>query len=235
MRRISAVLLLASVFALPGCAPRPRVEQPPAVKVPEAQAPALAGARVYTIDPASSQVHVLVYRGGPMARLGHNHVMSARALTGRIWLHRDLTRSGFELSFPVAQLAVDDREARLAAGPEFPPDIPDKDKEGTRVNMLRTDVLDAATYPEVKLRSVEISGELPNIQVTAAITLKQVIREVVVPVQVATSERAMRAQGELTLKQTDFGIKPFSVAMGAVQVQDELRIRFDLAATTTPN
>ena len=36
--------------------------------------------------------------------------------------------------------------------------------------------------------------------------------------------------GELALRQTDFGITPLSVAGGAIQVQDEVKLRFDIHA-----
>ena len=233
MRRIAVTALVASVLLLAGC-PRPRViEAPtPPTKVP---APRLEGAKIYTVDPAASHVDVLVYRGGPMARLGHNHVMSLQGLSGRVWVNqKDLSRSGFQFKFPVNDVVVDDRAARLAAGGDFPPDIPDKDKAGTRTNMLRAEVLDGAKYPTIELAATKVAGALPQPEITAAITLKGVTREVQVPVNVTIDANGVHAKGEFTIRQTDFGITPFSVALGAVQVVDELRIRFDLHAATAP-
>jgi hypothetical protein len=40
------------------------------------------------------------------------------------------------------------------------------------------------------------------------------------------------ARGELRLNQTDFGMTPFSVAGGAIQVADTLEIRFAIAAAS---
>ncbi len=40
----------------------------------------------------------------------------------------------------------------------------------------------------------------------------------------------LRAQGELTIRQTDFGIKPVSVAGGMLKIKDELKCSFDLLA-----
>ncbi|MET0166455.1 MAG: YceI family protein [Vicinamibacterales bacterium] len=233
MRRSAAVALVGIVLLLAGC-PRPREAPTPAppTKVP---APQLEGATIYTIDPAASHVAVLVYRGGAMARLGHNHVMTVKALTGRVWVHpRQLSRSGFQLAFPVNDVVVDDRDARLAAGNDFPPDIPDKDKAGTRTNMLRAEVLDGAKYPQVELASTRVEGHLPQPEITAAITLKGARREVRIPATVTVDANHVHAKGEFTIRQTEFGITPFSVALGAVQVQDELRVQFDLSAVTGP-
>ena len=40
----------------------------------------------------------------------------------------------------------------------------------------------------------------------------------------------LRASGEFTVRQTDYGIKPVSVAGGALKVKDELKFSFDIVA-----
>src|SRR5687767_4439759 len=118
-----ASLLLCLCLGLAAC---PRPVQPPAPapsvppttpSVPPTEVP---GAAVYRIDPQASALHILVYRGGRFAKLGHNHVVSSKSLSGRVWMHRELAQSGFEIAFPVADLIVDDPDARRAAGSEFP-------------------------------------------------------------------------------------------------------------------
>jgi polyisoprenoid-binding protein YceI len=227
-----AGLLLSLCLGLAAC---PRPVQPPASSVPASVPPTappadVAGAAIYEIDPQASALHILVYRGGTFAKLGHNHVVSSKSLTGRVWMHRQLARSGFEIAFPVAELIVDDPDARRVAGDEFPPEIPEADKQGTRKNMLRAEVLDAESHPRVELKSVKVEGALPAPQVTARITIKQAARDVVVPLNVRVTGDRLSATGEFALQQTDFGMKPFSVAMGALEVKDRLDVRFDIVA-----
>src|SRR5688572_8595019 len=154
-----AGLLLSLCLGLAAC-PRPVQPPTPAPSVPPSTPSAppadVPGATTYRIDPEASMLHILVYRGGTFAKLGHNHVVSSKSLTGRVWMHPQLSQSGFELAFPVADLIVDDPDARRAAGSEFPPEIPDADKQGTRKNMLRAEVLDAESYPRIELRSAKI-------------------------------------------------------------------------------
>jgi hypothetical protein len=147
-----------------------------------------------------------------------------------VWVHPEFARSGFELSFPVAQLVVDDTQARRAAGSDFPPDIPQSDKDGTRKNMLKPEVLDGDRYPEVKVRSARVAGTLEAPQVTASVTIKDQSRDIEVPVKIAVQGAKLTASGEFDILQTQFGIKPFSVALGALEVQDRLHIKFDLVA-----
>jgi hypothetical protein len=224
--------LLIPVLCLSLAACPSMVRQPPErdLSLPPIAPVDLSGATVYAVNPLVSQLHVLVYRGGTLARFGHNHVMSSRSVSGRIWVHPQTQRSGFELSLPVNDLIVDDPDARRAAGAEFPPDIPPADKDGTRKNMLRTEVLDAQTYPQITLRSASIAGVLPQIGVTTRITIKDVSRDIEVPTVVTISGTRLSATGEFDIRQTEFGIKPFSIGLGALEVQDRLRIKFTVVA-----
>jgi len=47
---------------------------------------------------------------------------------------------------------------------------------------------------------------------------------------VTRTDGALTASGEFPLKQSDLGFKPFSIAMGALVVIDEMKIRFDVTA-----
>jgi hypothetical protein len=224
------VCLLAA-GCLAGTRTPPPVAAPSAPPVPAPSRPAdIEGATLYRLNPSASQVDILVYRGGTLARLGHNHVMTSKAVSGQVWLHSQLEKSGFELAFPVAELIVDDADARRAAGPEFPPEIPQGDKEGTRKNMLRTEVLDGERFPQVSLQSVRVTGTQESPQITARITIKEATREIEVPAEVSVEGSRLTAKGEFDIQQTGFGMKPFSVAMGAIAVKDQLHIKFTLVA-----
>lgn len=227
MRKLLQSATLAFVAAsLAGC-PRP-VRPPP--KLPSAPAADLRGASVYEVDAEDSSALIHVYRGGALARLGHNHVIASRSLGGRVWLHPSFAKSGFELAFPVASLIIDDPAMRRAAGAEFVSDVSPADAEGTRNNMLRAEVLDAERYPQITLRSMRVGGTLEAPQIVARITIRGVARDVEVPAAIEINGRRLRARGEFDLKQTQFGIKPFSIALGALEVQDRLHIKFDVAA-----
>ena len=227
---VRALLPLSALLVLTGC-PRPVQPPPPAPAVPAPTAPTdLSGAAVYDVNPQTSEVNILVYRGGTLSKLGHNHVMTSRTLSGRAWLQRTFDRSGFELSFPVRELIVDDREARRAAGGDFPADIPQKDKDGTRANMLREEVLDSEHYPTITVRSAQVAGTPEAPKIIARITIKNANRDIAVPTKIVTEGKRLTATGEFAIKQTDFGIKPFSIGLGALEVKDELTIRFKVVA-----
>jgi polyisoprenoid-binding protein YceI len=192
--------------------------------------PASQPANTYQIDPAASTLHILVYRGGTLARLGHNHVVSSRNVGGNIWRGAALESSGFDITVPVNDLIVDDGIARAAEGDDFATTVSDDAKAGTKANMLRESVLDGARFPVIHIRAISLHGEANAPTVVAALRIKDQIRNITLPVTLDSTDSGMRVKGEFDIQQTNFGITPLSVALGALQVQDTLRIKFELIA-----
>ena len=188
------------------------------------------GAEVYDIVPARSELHVLVYRGGTLARLGHNHVVSCANVVGSVWRVEPFERSGFEIHFAVKDLIVDALESRRAEGEQFVSEVPSDAREGTYRNLLKPEVLDGDHYPAIRVRSVSISGSREAFSALAAVTIKNATREIPVAATVRYEHDTLLASGEFDVKQTDFGITPFSIGLGVLQVQDTLHIKFKLFA-----
>jgi polyisoprenoid-binding protein YceI len=230
LRSRSFWALLASSVLLASCAQPTRLPPKESTVTRPARPPEIRGADIYRVVAQQSKLHILVYRGGRFARLGHNHVVSSPDFAGRVWLHPQFDRSGFELSIPVQTLIVDDPKARAAHGEEFPPDLPHKDVEGTRKNILRAEVLDAETYPEISLRSARLDGSQSSPTLVAQVTIKGVTREMSIPIALSLQDARLIATGDFDLLQTDFGMKPFSVAFGALEVQDRLHLEYRIVA-----
>jgi len=197
-----------------------------------AELPIPAGARVFDIDPARSVVTVLVYRAGPLAKFGHNHVVTSGGEAGVAWMGRDPSESGFEIRIPVASLVVDDPAARAAAGKEFAGEVPESAREGTYQNMTRAEVLDLAGYPDIVVRCAGLAGTWGQPVAAADLTIRGVTRRIEIPIELMRTADALSARGSLRIRQTDFGITPFSVGGGAIQVGDELDLRFEIVAVT---
>jgi len=182
------------------------------------------------VDAEQSLVTIRVYRAGPLARLGHNHVITSAVETGYAWTNGEPSGSGFEVRLPVAGLVVDDPAARAAAGTDFAGEVPADAREGTRRNLLRPEVLDGANYPEIVVRAAALDGTWQQPRARAAVTLKASTRTVAVPLVIERATGALRARGAFRLRQSDFGMTPFSVAGGAIQVADEVDVAFDIVA-----
>src|SRR5271168_4916937 len=113
---------------------------------------------IYRVDETQSELRILVYRAGPLARLGHNHVMVNRRLRGAANLAGAAGAPAFWLSVPSAAFDVDDAQARAEEGADFAAAVPDDAKSGTLQNMLSAAVLDAAEFPAITVRSVAVKS-----------------------------------------------------------------------------
>ncbi|MGB5103951.1 MAG: YceI family protein [Steroidobacteraceae bacterium] len=225
-----AVALAACTWTLSSCMPRP-VETPvPTSSTVGGGVEVPAGAEALRVDPDRSVVTILVRRAGALARLGHNHAIVSASESGVAWIGRDLAGSGFEIRLPVQAFVVDDPQARAGAGPEFAEPVSDSARQGTYANMLRAEVLDGARYPEVIVSARRVDGNWDDATVKARVTLRGATRDVDLPITLRREPATLGATGVMRIRQTDFGITPFSIAAGAVQVADELEVRFEIVA-----
>ena len=167
-------------------------------------------------EAGGSALRVLVFRGGAAARLGHNHVLHAADLLV------DWPAAGPVLRFRLDALVVDPPALRAGLGDAFASAVSDDDRAGTRANLLKA--LDGPTYPEVVVRTLQQVGEGPRRAVEAEISLHGVTRRQWFVAEVDGS----RARGEVVIRQSDFGIQPFTVLGGLLAVQDALVVQFEL-------
>lgn len=239
MRRCLLRPLLAAYLALllSGCPVRPPVPAGPPAAPPPA---ALQGTR-YDIDAAVSLLTVRVYRGGTLASVGHNHLIASHELGGALYVPADPLHAGFEVHIPVATLTVDEKELRARElSPDFPPDVPDSAREGTRRNMLGPALLDAEHYPEIVLRALTLvapagaaGGASNSVMARVAVQVHGQERSVEVPVSYQLGADTLKVSAQFPLRQTDLGLTPFTAMLGALAVQDEMRVRLELVAHTS--
>lgn len=243
MRKPDYLLGLLATFGLWACSSAPERMPGPQPVPPEAalarpltppSPPTPANLKSYRIEPAESRLHILVYRGGTMARLGHNHVISSGDLQGHIWRGATAESSGFEMEVPVNTLIVDDNAARSEEGEDFPLNVSEDAKAGTKANMLRPTLLNGEHFPKISIRAIRVTGSTASPDVVASIRIKDQTREIRLPVTLGETDSALEIQGSFEIRQSDFGITPLSIAMGALTVQDTVKIKFRLVAKATP-
>jgi len=215
-------ILLAACVAVEQAPPPPRVAVP--VDFPESvylQAAATT-TPVYRIDPSKSLIQVLVYREGALAKMGHDHVVASREVRGYALLPAGLAQARADFYFPVATLSMDEPELRRRAG--FTSEISAEDIENTRLRMLR--LLEADQHPFAQIRAVRATGTQPDLVLDAELTLHGVTRALNLPARLSVDDGRFSIEGEIELRQTDYGITPFSVLGGALAVKDALRVIF---------
>ena len=245
----------ALALVLAACvAPKPRHPMPQGPPGEAAPPPGLPlPGRAFHIDENQSELRILVYRAGPLARLGHNHVMVNRAIHGTVNWADEPGASVFSLVIPAAGFVVDDAQARSEEGPDFSGEVSEDAKSGTLHNMLSTAVLDADEFPSITVNSVAVagapgeSGGAPGATTPAAVAPGTAVLRATVAISVAGHESKLEvpftlqadssrlsATGSMELRQSTVGLTPYSLMLGALQVQDVMTIKFKFVAVPSP-
>lgn len=186
---------------------------------------AAQGPQEFRIDPASSSIVVQVGRAGVFAFAGHDHEVAAPAVDGRVVLDRsDMSRSSVQLQFAATALKVTGKGE------------PAQDVAEVQRVMLSDRVLDVARYPKIVFESGGVSPATPaadgmTLRVDGQLTLHGTTRRVTVPVRVRLTANRLAAEGRLTIRQTDFGMRPVTAGAGTVRVKDEVDVVFTIVAT----
>jgi hypothetical protein len=253
---VAALALMLAACA----APKARHPLPPSPGEPAPQPGLPLPGRAFRIDEKQSELRILVYRAGPLARLGHNHVMVNRAIRGTVNWADEPGASVFSLVIPAAGFMVDDAQARSEEGPDFPGEISEDAKSGTLHNMLSAAVLDADEFPSITVNSIAVagapgesggtpgeSGGTPGATTPAAVAPGTAVLSATVAISVAghesklevpftlqTDSNRLSATGSMELRQSTVGLTPYSLMLGALQVQDVMTIKFKFVAVPSP-
>ena len=113
--------------------------------------------------------------------------------------------------------------------------MPDDARSGTLQNMLGAAVLDAAEFPSITVKSLRISAAQDAANaggMTATVTVGVAGHEstIDVPFTLQSDAQRVSATGSMELRQTDLGLTPYSLMLGALQVQDAMTVKFKIVA-----
>jgi len=217
---------LASALLVAACRTLPAPSRP-AAPAPAAET---AAPQHYRIDAAASQVLILVYRDGPMARLGHNHVLSVHDLSGDVTVPGDLAHASFSLQFPVESIAIDEPALRAQQGEDFQATLDAASIAGTRAHMLGEQQLDAAQFPTIRLDCEQLRADGERWVASVRIRVRDHDSTAEVPVTLQARAEALTVSGDFDLTHAQLGLTPYSVALGALRVAQTIHIHYRLLA-----
>jgi hypothetical protein len=187
-------------------------------------------ARAYAVDQDQSEVYWRIYRAGLMARLGHNHVISAGQLDGSVTMGGDPSATTWSLTIPVQGLVVDDPSIRARHGQDFSSEPSQNDVEGTKTNMLSEGVLNGEVYAEIRLRGTGFTGSLADAMLPVEIELLGRTIPMTLPAAIEIEGDAVTVSGEFRLTHTELGMMPFTALGGAMSVGEEIDFSYRIHA-----
>jgi polyisoprenoid-binding protein YceI len=176
----------------------------------------------FNIVAGESSLTVFVAKDGALARMAHDHNIGVKTISGKVTIQNsNPTASSLEFDADARSLVILDQ-------------ISAKDKTEITNNMNNS-VLESAKFPKIAFRSTSISnfnqnGNNASFTVNGDLTLHGATKRIAIAVNVAQSGASLRATGQYTLRQTDFGIKPYSAFLGAIKVKNEVVIKFNMVA-----
>jgi polyisoprenoid-binding protein YceI len=176
----------------------------------------------YSIDPAMSRFTVRAFASGMLSALGHSPTLAVRGFTGTAQFAPDAPDSaGLHMKVDAGSLSVTDN-------------VSEKDRREIERTM-NVQVLDTARYPEILYDTSRVSASKVSegqyaVNMVGDLSLHGMKKSEPVAAQVLLTGDILRAHGEFSILQTDYGIKPVSVAGGAIKLKDELKCTFDILA-----
>jgi polyisoprenoid-binding protein YceI len=176
----------------------------------------------YVVDARASRFTVQAFATGILSAMGHDPKIGIRSFSGEVDFSPESAEgSGFRLKMQANSLNVQD-------------DVSEKDRRDIE-KMMNEQVLETAKYPEILYEAPVVSvtrleNALYSAKLEGNLSFHGVTHSQTVTVRIAEFGEMVRASGEFTLRQSDYGIKPISVAGGALKVKDEVKFSFEMIA-----
>jgi polyisoprenoid-binding protein YceI len=208
------LLGISSLSRTPGRGSEAKIFEYPAPVSPD-------GAR-YRVDASRSRFIVKAFAGGLLSGFAHDHTIAIREFTGDAsFTYVTVSPASLQLTIKADSLAVTDK-------------ISDSDKEKI-TNTMRKDVLEVDKYPEIIFKSTTVTAARTgeghyDATISGDLTLHGVTRNITIPAKLVFNADNLHARGAFSVRQTQYNIKPVSIAAGTIKVKDEVKFTFDIVA-----
>jgi hypothetical protein len=210
-----AVVILVVSFAVTDSlaqTPQPGEAQPP----PKVWAPG-------EVHPGNTRIYVHVFKTG----MGHEHAVVGRVRDGVI--HLGAAQNAGRVVADLTSFAADLEYARKLLG--LPGESDADTQKKVNANMLGREVLDVLHFPtatgditSARLLPQPSANGLPQYLLEGELTLHGVTKKMSVVAEALEQNGWVRLRGHVSLKQSDFGMQPYTAMLGAIGVADQLEL-----------
>ncbi|WP_343576169.1 YceI family protein [Mycobacterium sp.] len=170
----------------------------------------------WSLDGSDGDVLIRTGVAGPAAAMGHR-----LTLVMRRW--RATTR--WDQDKPVAaELTVDTGSLEVVRGQGGLTPLSPPEKILVRSNALRS--LAAKRYPRIAFVSNDIEKTDDGYRLTGTLTIHDTSRPQIVDLRTDDQGDNWWLSSETTVRQSDFGIKPYSQLLGSLKVADDVVVAF---------
>ncbi|MGZ4526720.1 MAG: YceI family protein [Mycobacterium sp.] len=171
---------------------------------------------VWSLDASDGELLLGTGVRGRAARMGHRLTI---AMTR--W-HATVSWAGPEPA--TVQLVVETDSFEVLRGDGGVKGLSAPEKALVRSNALKS--LDAGRFPEIRFAARVIDKTGDGYRLTGELEVRGKSRDHVIELRIEDLGDAWRMSTESTVRQTEYGIKPYSLLMGSVQIADDVSVSF---------
>jgi polyisoprenoid-binding protein YceI len=171
---------------------------------------------VWTLDASDGELQVRTGVTGRAARMGHRLTIAMTRWQATVsW-------DGAEPD--TAELVVDANSLEVLRGEGGVKGLSGPEKALVKSNALRS--LSAGGFPEIHFTADVIDKADDGYRLSGTLQIRGKSREHVIDLRTDDRGDSWRMSAESTVRQSDYGIKPYSLLMGSVQVADDVTVSF---------
>ncbi|BBX18660.1 S-adenosyl-L-methionine-dependent methyltransferase [Mycolicibacterium duvalii] len=170
---------------------------------------------VWELDSSDGRLELTTGVTGPAARMGHRLTIAMAWRASVQWSGDEPT--AVELTVDVDSLEVVRGEGGVTplSGPE---------KAVARANALK--VLDGKKFPHIVYRTSAVAEAAEGYVLTGTLQIRDRVRDCAIDLRVEDLGDSWRMSCDAVVSHADFGLKPYSLMMGAMKVADEVAVSF---------
>jgi len=176
----------------------------------------------FTIDTVASRFAVQAFATGLLSSFGHNPTIAIRDYDGEIECDPD--------TFDKAHVRVTVRTNRMEVQDEMKRDDLRKLEQEMYGKILEAERFPVAEFQSKQITIQKMGNDLLVAHVAGDLAFHGATQSHSFDARVTIMGPTLRISGEFPLRQSDYGIKPFSFAGGALKLKDELKFSFELIA-----
>ncbi len=176
------------------------------------------------LGPADGALTLHTGREGVGSKVGHDLVIAIGQWSGVATFGDAAVPTGLELTAHLPSLAVLRGDGGLKP-------LSDKDRRTIRDNALKS--LRATQHPDVTFTASDVRQDGSRVVAKGTLTLAGNTQPIEVVLEGAERDGRTRITAEVPVRQTEFGITPYSGLLGALKVADVVRVQLDVTAVGT--
>jgi polyisoprenoid-binding protein YceI len=170
----------------------------------------------WRIEPSDGELLVRTGVAGRAARMGHRLTIAMTRWHATVqWNGADPVTVELTVETDSLEVLRGDGGVKGLSGPE---------KAVIRSNALKS--LQASRFPEISFAADVIDKTAEGYRLTGRLRIKGEAREHVLDLSTEDLGDAWRISVESGVRQSDYGIKPYSILMGSVRVADDVMVSF---------